>query len=113
MGKIDECDMEEFGALLLDSSEKTIAILGGRWWPQAAKQPWDETTRATHIYIYIYIIRYIFNTQRQLRERSTVTGVSIRSRNGVRNGARNGVRNGAPSRKGYMVNRQKSKASNE
>ena len=27
--KIDECDMEKFGAL--DSSEKTIVILGIRW----------------------------------------------------------------------------------
>ena len=29
------CDMEEFGRL--ESSEKTIAILGDRWWPQTAK----------------------------------------------------------------------------
>ena len=36
MRKIDECDMEKFGTL--DSSEKTIAILGDRWWPQTAKQ---------------------------------------------------------------------------
>ena len=34
--KIDECDMDTFGTL--DSSEKTIAILGDRWWPQTAKQ---------------------------------------------------------------------------
>ena len=34
--KLDVCDMEEFG--ILESSEKTIAILGGRWWPQPAKQ---------------------------------------------------------------------------
>ena len=33
--EIDEHDMEEFGTL--DGSEKTIAILGDRWW-QAAKQ---------------------------------------------------------------------------
>ena len=32
--EIDECDMEEFGTL--DSSEKPIAVLGDRWWPQAA-----------------------------------------------------------------------------
>ena len=31
MRKLDECDMEEFGRL--ESSEKTIAILGDRWWP--------------------------------------------------------------------------------
>ena len=36
MRKMDECDMEKFGAL--DGSEKTIAILGDRWWPQTAKQ---------------------------------------------------------------------------
>ena len=30
------CDMEEFGRL--ESSEKTIAILGDGWWPQTAKQ---------------------------------------------------------------------------
>ena len=36
MRKVDECDMEKFGTL--DSSEKTIAILGDRWWPQTAKQ---------------------------------------------------------------------------
>ena len=29
--EIDECDMEEFDTL--DSSEKTIVILGDRWWP--------------------------------------------------------------------------------
>ena len=34
----DGCDMEGFGTLLIDSSEKTIAFLGDRWWPQAAKQ---------------------------------------------------------------------------
>ena len=35
MRKFDVCDMEEFGRL--ESSEKTIAILGDRWWPQTAK----------------------------------------------------------------------------
>ena len=39
MWKIDECDMEKFGTL--ESSEKTIAILGDRWWPQTAKQEGD------------------------------------------------------------------------
>ena len=34
--------MERFGAL--DSSEKTIAVLGDRWWPQTAKQETDETS---------------------------------------------------------------------
>ena len=36
MRKIDACDMENFSTL--HSSEKTIAILGDRWWPQKAKR---------------------------------------------------------------------------
>ena len=36
MGEVDECDMEGFGTL--ESSEKTIAILGDRWWLQAMIQ---------------------------------------------------------------------------
>ena len=43
MRKLDECDMEEFGRL--ESSEKAIAILGGRWWPQAAKQDEDRISK--------------------------------------------------------------------
>ena len=43
MRKIDECDMEKFGTL--DSSEKTIAILGDRWWPQTAKQQGDKISK--------------------------------------------------------------------
>ena len=35
MREIDECVMEEFDTL--DSSDTTIAILGDRWGPQAAK----------------------------------------------------------------------------
>ena len=42
MRKMEEFDMEKFGAL--DSSEKTIAILGDRWWPQAAKQEGIKTS---------------------------------------------------------------------
>ena len=45
--KIDECVMEKFGTL--DSSEKTIAILGDRWWSHTAKQGGDEITK--HIYV--------------------------------------------------------------
>ena len=40
MREIDECDMEEFGTL--DSSEKTIAILGDRWRPKTVKQERDK-----------------------------------------------------------------------
>ena len=36
MRKIDECDMEEFSRL--EISDKTIDILGDRWWPQTAEQ---------------------------------------------------------------------------
>ena len=35
--------MEEFGTL--DNIEKTIATLGNRWWPQAAKQGGDKTSK--------------------------------------------------------------------
>ena len=35
MRKLDVCDMEELGRL--ESSERTIAILGDRWWPQIAE----------------------------------------------------------------------------
>ena len=45
MREIEECDMEEFDTL--DSSEKTIAILGGRWWPQAAKQEWNNISKTS------------------------------------------------------------------
>ena len=41
--EVDEYDMEEFNKL--DSSERTIAILGERWWPQAAKQEREKTRR--------------------------------------------------------------------
>ena len=35
MREIDECDIEKFDTL--DSREKTITILGDKWWPQADK----------------------------------------------------------------------------
>ena len=48
MREIDECDMEEFDTL--DSSEKTIAILlGDKWWPQAAKQERDKTSKTFYV----------------------------------------------------------------
>ena len=43
MREIDECDMEEFSTL--ESSEKTIAVLGDRWWPQAAIQEGDKNIK--------------------------------------------------------------------
>ena len=39
MRKLDVCDIKEFSRL--ESSEKTIAILGDRWWPHTAKQDGD------------------------------------------------------------------------
>ena len=39
MRDLDKSGMESFDAL--DSREKTIAILGDRWWPQTAKQDGD------------------------------------------------------------------------
>ena len=43
MRKRDECGMEKFGTL--HSSEKTIAILGDRWWPQTVGQERDKMTK--------------------------------------------------------------------
>ena len=43
MRKIDESGMGKF--CTLDSSEKTIAILGDRWWPQTAKQEGDTISK--------------------------------------------------------------------
>ena len=40
MRKFNVCDMEEFDRL--ETSEETIAILGDKWWPQAAKQEGDR-----------------------------------------------------------------------
>ena len=78
MRKLDECDMEEFG--IRESSEKTIAILGHRWWPQTANQDGDRISKP-----------FLCNIWKKGNERPNVGGVSIRSRNGV------------PSRKGCVV----------
>ena len=43
MRKLDVCDMEQFSRL--ESSEKMIAIVGGRWWPQTAKQDGDRISK--------------------------------------------------------------------
>ena len=79
MGKLDGCDTEEFGRV--QSSEKTIAILGDRWWPQTAKQDGDRISK-----------QFLCNIWKKRDERSSVRGVSIRSRNG------------APPQKGCVVN---------
>ena len=76
------CDVEKFSTQ--DSSEKTIAILGDRWWPpQTAKQE-GEKDKAKRFYA----------TYERRFERPNVGGVSSRSRNG------------APSRKGRVINGQ-------
>ena len=88
MRKLDECDTEEFGRL--ESGEKTIAVLGGRWWPQTAKQEGDRISK-----------QFLCSMWKKQNERPNVGGVSIRSRNG------------APSRKGCVVNGQMTEASNK
>ena len=87
MRELDECGMEEFDTL--DGDEKTIAILGNRWWPQAAKQEGDKIIK-----------KFLCCIWKQRNERPIVGNVSIRSRNG------------APSRNGCVVNGQMTKASN-
>ena len=79
--KLDACDMEEFGRP--ERSERTIAILGDRWWLQAAKQDGDRISK-----------QFLCNIWKKHNERPNVGGVYIRSRNG------------APSRKGCVVNGQ-------
>ena len=71
MRKIDECDMEEFGTLLIDSA-KTSAILGDRLWPQAAEQEGDNISEKKLCILW----------KRRI-ERPNVGSVSIRSRNGA------------------------------
>ena len=71
-----------------DSREKTIAILGDRWWPQTAKQDEDRTSK-----------KFLCNIWKKRNERPNAGGVSIR------------CRNGAPSRKGCVVNGPMTKAS--
>ena len=88
MRKLDVYDVEEFGRL--DSSEKKIAILGYRWWSRTAKQDGDRISK-----------QFLCNIWKERNERPNVGGVFIRSRNG------------APSRKGCVVNRQMTKASNK
>ena len=43
MRKIAEGEMEKFGTL--NGREKTIAVLGDRWWPQTAKQEGDKMSK--------------------------------------------------------------------
>ena len=88
MRKLDGCDREEFGRL--ESSEKTIAILGDRWWQQTAKQEGDRISK-----------RFLCTIWKKRNARPIVGAVSLTSSNG------------APSRKGCVVNGQMPKASNK
>ena len=74
----------------MESSEKKIAILGDRWWPPTVKQDADRISK-----------HFLCNIWKKRDERANVGGVSIRSRNGT------------PSRKGCVVNGQRTKASNK
>ena len=80
--------MEEFGRL--ECREKTIAVLGDRWWPQTAKQDGDRICK-----------HFLCSIWKKRNERPSVGGVSIRSRIGDL------------SRKGCVVNDQMTKASNK
>ena len=79
MRELDKSGKKSFDAL--DSREKTIAILGDRWWPQTAIQEGDKKSK-----------RFLCSICKRRNERPNVGGVSIRSRNG------------ALSRKGCVVN---------
>ena len=80
---MEECDT-------LEISDKTIPILGDRWWQQAAKQEGGKNSKQSPCSIW-----------EQRNERTHVGGVSNRSRNG------------APSRKGCVVNGPMTQASNK
>ena len=62
--------MKEFGRL--ESSEKTIAILGDRWRPQTAKQDGDRISKQS-----------LRNIWKKRNRRPNIGGVFIRSRNGA------------------------------
>ena len=88
MRKIAEGEMEKFGTL--NGREKTIAVLGDRWWPQTAKQEGDKISE-----------KFPCSIWKKSYDSRNVGGVSIRSRND------------APSRKGCVANGQMTKASNK
>ena len=47
MRDLNKSGMKSFDAL--DSREKTIAILGDRWWPQTAKQEGIDKLKASYV----------------------------------------------------------------
>ena len=54
MREIDDCDLEKFGAL--DSSEKTIAILGDGWWPQTAHEEGDKGSKKSFCHLWKNVV---------------------------------------------------------
>ncbi|CAN0093298.1 unnamed protein product [Sphacelaria rigidula] len=88
MRDVNKGGVESFDTL--DTKEKTMAILGDGWWPETAKQDGDKICE-----------KFLCNVWKKRHERQNVGGVSIRSRNG------------AASRKGCVVNRQTTEASNK
>lgn len=80
-GEIDSFDTE-------DSFSKTITLPGGRRWPQAAKKEGDQVCR-----------RFPCNVRKKCNEGPNIEVVLMMSSNGV------------PSRGGYVVNGQTTKAS--
>ena len=47
MRRVNGYDMEKFNTL--NSSERTIAIQGDRWWPQVAKQKGDRIIKQFYV----------------------------------------------------------------
>ena len=48
--KTEECEMEKFGTKFNSSGKKkTIAILGGKWWPRVAKQERDNSSNKVYV----------------------------------------------------------------
>ena len=70
MKKLGIRDMEE--SVTLESSWKTIAILGDRFWPQTAKEDEDMISK-----------RWLCTLPKYRNVRPNAGGVAIRSRNGV------------------------------
>lgn len=66
--------MEKF--CTLNSSEKTIAFLGGRWWPPGEKQKGDEVQGQIPGPCNVTVREKLFSAQ-------NVGGVSIRSKHGA------------------------------
>ena len=64
MRDVNEGGMESLDAL--DSREKTIAVLGDRWWPQTAKQDGDKICR-----------RFFCSVSKKRNEYLVVGGVSL------------------------------------